>query len=400
MPRQPKLLLLLCTLCCFAASGSTVRSEPEEPLPDFTQWTLEQQVGQLLIWGSTNRPEDLTGILQGDINGGPVPIGGVLLTSKPDRKRADVIALAAFLRTTDATPVPPLICADQEGGKIMALREGVIPMPSALQFAMLTDQEKLDLATAMAEDTHSAGIDVLLAPVIDIDGDPVNPAIGKHERSYGGNPAIVFSSSAMFLEGTWRSGAVPVLKHFPGHGYADFDSHKVLPLVQQSRSDWMRVEGAVYERILREVSESLAQIPIGVMVGHLRWPALTGDDQPTGFSKSLLTNTLREDFGLGDQIIWSDDLLMKALPDPVTSAIAMRKAGIDIILVSREPQTLRDVHKALVKYYRNGWLDRAELEASVGRILVLKHHIRRHWADLEADTTSPAATSLEPTPYF
>ncbi|MCG3153122.1 MAG: Beta-hexosaminidase A [bacterium] len=396
------LLSLIWCLLLLAGSGEQ-RADAAAQLPDFSQWTLEEQVGQLLIWGSTNRPEDLTPILEGSGDLPPVPIGGVLLTTKPVRSRDQVLALARFLRTTPATPVPPLLCADQEGGKVAAITEGVVVAPSALQLSLLPDAAMESALVTMIQGTHAVGVDVLLAPVIDIDAEPLNDAIGKHERSFGGDPAAVLRGGRAFVDAAWHVGAVPVLKHFPGHGYADFDSHLTLPTVQQSQREWLQLEGSVYRDLFRHQLLQTGPAPLGIMIAHLRWPALTGNDAPTGFSRPLLQQTLRQELGVGEEaVIWSDDLLMKALPNPVDSAIAMRRAGIDLLLVSREPATLRAIHKALVKYYREGWLDRADLEASLNRILLLKAHLQEHWAPLDPSVT-PAATpqvTREPQPFF
>lgn len=381
--RTLPVLLLGTLLVCGLPDRGDAMTSPYDPLVIDT-WTLEQQVGQLLIWGSTNVPADLKPILEGEGLLTPVPIGGVLLTSKAARPAAEVRALAAFLRTTGAAPVPPLLCADQEGGKIAALRESIRVAPSHLALSALSLSEVREYAYAMALDTKAAGIDVLLAPVVDVEADLTapNPAIGKHERSFGADPWQVAELAQAFCEGVWDAGAVPVLKHFPGHGTATTDSHLVLPRVDLTEAQWREREAIPYSFILHRRQMALAPPPIGVMVGHLDWPALTNGEGAASLSRTAVTTLLREGFGLEDAVIVSDDIHMKALQDPVQSAIAMRRAGVDLILVSHTPSALREIHRVLVKFYREGWLDRQELRASLERILLLKQHLAEHWVTL------------------
>ncbi|MEO7995123.1 MAG: glycoside hydrolase family 3 N-terminal domain-containing protein, partial [bacterium] len=250
-----------------------------------------------------------------------------------------------------------------------------------------------ELARWMGEDTHAAGIDMILGPVLDVDCPPFNPVIGGKERSFGCDPVAVGVDGTLFANGLWDAGIVPVFKHFPGHGTATADSHLVLPMVDASRDAWLTSERLAYStafdnlRILKQWPwPSMHHPPIGVMVAHLDWPALTNGEGPTCFSRTLVTTELREGFGLQNDVIVSDDLLMHAITDPVAGAIAMRNAGIDLLIVSRDPPVLRAIHAALVEGYRNGDLDRDELRASLERILRLKRYIRDHWVDVNEDS--------------
>jgi len=409
----PRLLPFLMACLTFIVAGHSPQSEAEtlvdaaaEPFAYdpaiIDTWTLEEQVGQLLVWGSTQLPADVEVILAGSEAEGrpPIPIGGVLMTSKKDRKPTDVQAVAEFLRATELAPVPPLLCADQEGGKVAALREGVRVAPSHFALGGFGEADIRTAARDMAEDTRAAGIDVILGPVLDVDGEPFNPAIGAKERSFSSDPLVVAQAGLAFTQGLLDGGIIPVLKHFPGHGTPQDDSHLGLPAVEAPIEEWEATEQIPYRFVFEELPLRRATNPVvGVMIAHLDWPALTNDEGPTCFSPTLVKVHLRERYGLQDAVVVSDDLLMKAIKDPVEGAVQMRKAGIDLLLVSSQRSIIAAVHKALVKYYRNGWLNQRDLRASLERILRMKSAIANNWAPLGPDAEPPALPeTLAPAP--
>lgn len=260
-------------------------------------------------------------------------------------------------------PGSPLIAVDYEGGGVARHASVLGSMPSArTQARTMSLREIRSRAAARGRAMARHGINVDFAPVVDLDlGSPV---IGP--RSYGRSPANVAARAGAFAEGLQAAGVLPVLKHFPGHGAADADSHKRLPTTPR----WSTLRN----RDLRPY-RTLLQRPgrWGVMVGHLYVPGLSSArGLPTSLDPAVY-RVLRDDVGF-DGVAFTDSLNMGAVaarysaPSAVVRAVA---AGADVALLDGSAARVSSV-RALAKWSRSNPEHRARLVEAARRVQIAK----------------------------
>ncbi|MDE5878607.1 MAG: glycoside hydrolase family 3 protein, partial [Desulfovibrio sp.] len=201
------------------------------------------------------------------------------------RSPEQVRRLTGTLRA--AAPGPMFIAVDQEGGQVRRLKpqKGFLDLPAAQRLGQGSIPETRQTAERLGEELKGLGIDVDLAPVADVDSNPLNPAIGRLGRAFSSDPALVASHALAFGQGLAAAGVAPVLKHFPGQGCAKEDSHLGLTDISQC---W---DGATdllpYAEIFR------AGWPGMVMPGHL-FHARLDPDYPATRSRMVVTGLLRQ----------------------------------------------------------------------------------------------------------
>lgn len=235
--------------------------------------------------------------------------------------------LTARLRA--AAPGPIFIGVDQEGGQVRRLKpqKGFMDVPSAQVMGQANPRETFDIASRLGAELKSLGINLDFAPVVDVDTNPFNPAIGRLGRSFGTDAAKVSAHALAFGRGLAKNGVVPCLKHFPGQGCSGEDSHLQLPDITQC---WQPdVDLAAFAQIFK------AGWPGMVMTGHLFHKDLD-DSMPATLSRKIITGLLREGMGWSGVVI-SDDLQMKAITQNRDLKEILREAieaGVDILLLA------------------------------------------------------------------
>lgn len=335
---------------------------------------LDQMLGSMLMFGfrgSTLAPGDefLKLVSAGHI-------GGVLLfdrdvTQGGTRNIISQDQLKALTKTlSDASPLPLFIAVDQEGGQVRRLKpqKGFVELPSAQSMGQGNVTATRELASKAGTEMKSLGINMDMAPVVDVDSNPFNPAIGRLGRAFGSDPELVIQHALSFGLGLAHAGVIPVLKHFPGQGCATEDSHLGLPDITQC---WKP------DTDLRPFAEIFrAGWPGAVMIGHLLHRGFD-ESLATSLSKKLVTGLLRN--GLGWQgVVLSDDLQMKAiggdreLRETLWLAI---DAGLDILVFGNNlewdaklPQKVWDALKSL---QADGRLTEVRIKESWARISAL-----------------------------
>ena len=163
--------------------------------------------------------------------------------------------------------LPPLLSVDQEGGRVLRVKNTRWPSMRTvgnLDHLPTTQQ----VAAAMGTELRSMGFNLNFAPVADVDSNPRNPVIG--DRSFGRDPARVAQQVVAFAQGLEAKGVIACVKHFPGHGDTDVDSHKALPVVDKDLYDIQNVELVPF-RAAVEAGISM------VMTSHVLFPALDGE---------------------------------------------------------------------------------------------------------------------------
>jgi beta-N-acetylhexosaminidase len=260
------------------------------------------------------------------------------------------------------------ISVDEEGGRVARLSKLIGPAPSAKALALThTPDEVYSMALDRGHRMRGLGVTVDFAPDVDVTEAPDDTVIG--DRSFGSDPAKVTEYAGAYARGLRDAGLLPVLKHFPGHGHGSGDSHTggvVTPPLSQLQNDDL-----VPYRTL------VTAAPVGVMVGHLQVPELTGTD-PASLSRAAV-QLLRTGTGYKgpafDGPVFTDDLSSMAaindrysVPDAVLRAL---QAGNDVALwvtTDEVPAVLDRLEKAVAA----GELTMPNVDASVLRIAKFK----------------------------
>jgi beta-N-acetylhexosaminidase len=285
---------------------------------------------------------------------------------------AQVAQLSADLQAASRTPL--LIAADQEGGLVARLseRHGFPPAVSAQELGERNDAAyTYAQAEVMARTLAAAGINHNLAPVVDVNTNPANPVIGSLGRSFSADPAIVIAQARAFIEAHHAGGVTTTLKHFPGHGSSQADSH--LGFVDVS-SSWQPLELEPY-RVL--IEEGMAD---SIMTAHV-FNARLDPAYPATLSEAVITGILREEMGY-DGVVISDDMNMQAIAGRYgfeQAAVLAVQAGADILAYGNnliyDPEVAQRALAALAAAVESGALSEARVDESYRRIRALKSRV-------------------------
>lgn len=269
--------------------------------------------------------------------------------------------------------VPLLITSDGEWGLGMRL-DSTISYPYQMALGAVQNNELLyKMGLEVAKDYKRIGMYMNLAPDVDVNNNPKNPVINF--RSFGENKYNVTSKGAAYMKGMQDGGILVSLKHFPGHGDTDVDSHYDLPKLPFSKARLDTLEIYPFRELIREGAA-------GVMIAHMNIPALDSiPNMPSTLSKPIVTGILKEELGFKGIII-SDAMEMKGVvkyfKDGEADVMAII-AGNDIIELSENSdRAIKLVRKAV----REGRISQAQIDESVKKILTAKY-----WAGLNARDT-------------
>jgi beta-N-acetylhexosaminidase len=307
--------------------------------------SLAQMLGQLLVVGfdGTTVTPEVAGLIQHE------HIGGIILFSRNLRDAEQTLALTRELQALARAaghPHPLLIATDQENGVVRRLGRGTTIFPGNMALAATgTDALAYDIALATGRELTALGINLNLAPVLDINNNPANPVIGV--RSFGEDPDQVARFGVAAVRGYQQSGVLNCVKHFPGHGDTAVDSHRALPAMPHALQRLDAVELVPFRAALAAGADS-------VMIAHVALARLTGTDAlPATLAPGVVRELLRERLGF-DGVVISDCLEMRAVSETVGTergAVMALQAGIDLLLVShrydRQLGSLRALQAAL-----------------------------------------------------
>jgi beta-N-acetylhexosaminidase len=290
-------------------------------------------------------------------------VGGVFLGGNA----TDLLTDQALRGVQAMSRIPLAVAVDDEGGRVQRLDDLDGDLPSAREMAADLEPEQVrELGRERGRAQAARGVTMNLAPTIDVSGR--SAAIG--DRSFSDDPAAVATYAGAFAEGQREAGMFTVLKHFPGHGRADGDSHK--GRVTSPPLDDLRAADLEPYATLLGAGGPLADGRTGVLVGHLDVPGLT-DELPSSLTPEVYT-LLRTEFGF-DGLVLTDDLgAMDAVTDEFTLPEAVERAlaaGADMALWSsgdRITPVLDHIEEALTV----GRLDPAANDAAVARVLRAK----------------------------
>ena len=341
--------------------------------------SLDVKIGQMLMVGFRGLEVDEQHPIARDIR--DLHLGGTVLfdydvalqspvrnVQSPEQVQALVAALQGF------ASIPLLVAVDQEGGRICRLKEkyGFPPTVShqylgTLDNATVTHRH----ASAMAQTLARLGINVNLAPVVDLNTNPDNPVIGMLERSFSADPDVVRRNALDFIAAHHEQGVLCTLKHFPGHGSSTGDSH--LGLVDVTAT-WDPIELKPYQDLIDADQADL------IMTAHV-FNAKLDPEHPATLSKAVITGLLRDQLGY-DGVVVSDDMQMGAIVRQYGFETALRltiDAGVDVVAIANNLEYDENVAARCVDLIRE-WVEAGEIseeriDASYRRLCRLKDRL-------------------------
>ncbi len=258
-------------------------------------------------------------------------VGGVILFT---RNYADAAQLTALATEIHALREPHLLVAvDHEGGRVQRFRKGFVELPPVRQLGHVYDKDRKHakhlaqlLGWLMAAELRAAGVDLSFAPVLDLDRG-YSEVIGN--RAFHSDGEVIADLAHAYMIGMDMGGMMACGKHFPGHGTAAADSHRVVVTDNRDYADITAEDMLPFERMVNY------GIP-AIMAAHVVYPRV--DPKPAGFSRFWLQEVLRKRLGF-QGVIFSDDLGMsgaQSAGDILGRAGAALDAGCDMLLVCNE----------------------------------------------------------------
>jgi beta-N-acetylhexosaminidase len=341
--------------------------------------TLETKIGQMLMVGFRGLTIDAADPFGAAVAAGRV--GHVVLfdTDVPSgsdvrniQDPAQLAALTAQLQTLG--PELMLIATDEEGGKVARLdeRHG-FPATVSEEYLGHQDDEALTAryAGTMATALANSGINLNLAPVVDLNVNPNNPVIGSLGRSFSADPDVVTRQALAFIDAHHKQTVLCTLKHFPGHGSSTADSHVGFVDVTTT---WSRTELEPFRRII-----AAGQADV-VMTAHI-FNATVDADYPATLSKKTIDGMLRGELGYQGVVV-TDDMQMGAIREQYGFEQALElavNAGADIVSIANNTIYEADVHErafsAVAQAVQAGRIDPARIDEAYGRITALKRRL-------------------------
>ena len=387
MKLRLRALVLCAALACALAPGAAQTAPPDgldkvalKWVEDtFKKMTLDDKVGQLVVTSAnstylasdTDAYEQLVRKIKQLRLGGVHLFGGaeaaapMLLNNNAGGSTLGQPLEAASLlnRLQLEAAIPLLNSADFEAGLGFRIA-GATAFPRQMAVGAAGDESlAMEAARITAQEARAIGVHVNFSPIADINSNPLNPVINT--RSFGESPEQVSRLTAAYVRGLRAGGALATIKHFPGHGDTNVDSHLGLPIITHPRARLDAIE-------LVPFKAGLAAGADAVMVGHIQLPALDpGEFSPATLSAPIVTGLLRNEMKFAG-LVYTDSMGMDAITrklSPGEAAVRAIQAGNDIVLHSPDDDAAVAAIKSAAQ---SGAIPMAQIDQSVRRILVAK----------------------------
>jgi beta-N-acetylhexosaminidase len=403
MNRAKKLAVMPLTLVLLLTGYPDVakaKNSEEQARQIVSQMTLKEKIAQKLmmsfrLWCSDDEPNctdplteinpTVAHIIRDD------KIGGVILFREnlPDLETAAKLIWDMQNAVSNHKPLGLFMALDQEGGNVVRLPRAIstnMPGNMALGAAYLATQDPTlayQEGKVLAAEAAAVGFNFDMAPVVDVQNNPLNPVINV--RAFSEDPDIVGTLGENVSQGIESENVISAMKHFPGHGNTKDDSHTSLPRVDKSSEYAHNIDLKPYLLAIES-----GNAPDAIMTAHIQYPAL--DDslittkehtqiiKPATLSYHIQTELLRDEMGYRGVTI-TDALNMQGITnyfDQETAVLDVFKAGVDIALIPTELRTAKEADKvsklidAVAAAVNDGQLSESALNQSVQRIVQLK----------------------------
>ncbi|MCR5799705.1 MAG: beta-N-acetylhexosaminidase [Lachnospiraceae bacterium] len=268
--------------------------------------------------------------------------------------------------TNSFSKYPLFIAVDEEGGDVARVQAGLKldKTPTAKELGEKDNTiDTYDTYNAIGNYLSEYGFNVDFAPVADVLTNENNTAIGN--RSFSSDPEVVTRMIPSAVKGLQDAGVSACLKHFPGQGNVDADTHESLAITQKTKAEMTECE-------LKSFAAGIDADVDMIMIGHFSAPELTGDNTPCSISKDVITGILREEMGY-DGIIITDAMNMSAISEYYSAdeaAIKAIKAGADIVLM---PEDFELAYNGVIDAVKDGTIDEQRINDCLKRIYRVKY---------------------------
>lgn len=352
----------------------------------FNTLTPKQRIGQLfLVRAHTNLGQKYVDSVKQVIE--REQLGGLVVFQGGPVRHANM-----FNQYQKVSKVPLLITFDGEWGLGMRMPDSTISYPYQMTLGAIQNNNLLyEMGRQVARDFHRMGMHFNFAPVVDINNNPKNPVINF--RSFGDNKYKVTEKAKAYMDGMVQGGILASLKHFPGHGDTDVDSHHDLPQLKFDRARLDSLEMYPFRQLIKDGAPS-------VMVAHMNIPALDNTPNiPSSISKKVVTDIIRTELGFrGLTVTDAMDMsgVKKFFPNGEADVMAI-EAGHDLLEVSENSGRAIDLVEKAIK---SGRLSQADIDARVKKVLAAKLWLGLNQVKpvntnrLYEDLNTPAAQSL------
>lgn len=324
--------------------------------------SLEEKIGQLLIVGieETTIEEDTIKLIEDH------KVGGFILFSRNIKDEHQTLELLNSLKEANFNnDIPLFLSIDEEGGRVSRLPKSFAKLPEAKKIGDMNNKDfSFKYGKIVGERVKLLGFNVDFAPVLDINSNPKNPVIGN--RAFGSTIDVVVDNGLKVMEGIQSVGVIPSIKHFPGHGDTDMDSHVNLPKIEKDINELENLELVPFKKAIDDGVDM-------VMVAHILFPKIDSE-HPSTMSKEIIDGILREKLDFKGVVI-SDDLTMGAIVKNYSlenAVVSFLKAGGDIALVCHGKDNPNKVIEKIKEALDEGILAEEEINEKVYRILKLK----------------------------
>jgi len=324
--------------------------------------TITRQVSELVCIGfdGTELPADAAALISGGVR-------SLIYFTRNFQSSQQLAALSASIRA--AATLPMLVTVDQEGGRVQRFRgAGFADLPSGREMGEGGDACVRDAATRAAEALRAVGINMNLAPVLDVDSNSANPVIGA--RSFSADAARVAECGVAYVQALQAGGVAACGKHFPGHGDTSVDSHLDLPRLGHAMERLENIE-------LPPFRAAIAAGIDAIMTAHVLFEAID-PALPATLSPTVVRGLLREQLGFHGLVI-TDDFEMQAIADRFEigeAAVRAIDAGCDLVLVCHRIDRQRRVIEALAEAVRVGRLSLRRVQESRERLQVVLNRLQ------------------------
>ena len=324
----------------------------------YAKLSMDERIGQLYIVALyTNKDQNHISGVRKLVE--QERIGGIILMQ--DDAEQEIALVNEFQKKSR---VPMLFGMDAEWGLYQRIKTAH-KFPWAMTLGAIQDNNLVyEMASKIAEDAKKMGIYWNFAPVVDVNTNPKNPIIGN--RSFGSDVQNVIAKALAYAQGLQDNSVLAAIKHFPGHGDTDVDSHLDLPVVKHSLERLNKIELAPFKALMDKKIG-------GAMIAHLYVPQLEkGKNIPASISYDIVTNLLKNKFRYEGLVI-TDALNMNAVAKKYPAGeldLRAFKAGNDVLLFSQDVPTGKKLIKEAIQ---KGEISEKRLEESVKKILKTKY---------------------------
>lgn len=363
--------ILAAAILIMALSGASFAADEKDNIRSLVDsMTTEQKVAQLFIIS----PEALTNSNEQHTYTDETlarylriyPVGGILFYGGnliyPDQTKSLLRSITEVV--SDACGIKPFLAVDEEGGSVarIASKNAFGVRNVGNMRAICTGSDAYNAAAYIGSYLSELGFNLDFAPDSDVYTNPQNEIV--RYRSFGADPYFVSDCVLAQLSAFADKGIISCVKHFPGHGATDGDTHNGMAYVNKTWDELRERE------LVPFISAVNAGVPV-VMIGHFTLPYVTGDSIPCSLSYDVITEKLKNELGFNGLVI-TDDLSMVAISmdySPAQSVIAAFKAGADLLLMSDD---FLPAYTGMINAVNSGEISMNRIDESVYKILSLK----------------------------